>query len=219
MPTNSRVAAKFAKGESVTNPNGNMSVDTTWYYCTENDDFKTLAFGWSYRTVVAIHVLNIRTNAHELWMTPDSYSTPTQQHKAEYRRAFYDAYGAGNVFTTLCVNSANNAGTSNHTTMRNLSKADFMFAKGYTNGCLTRMASNKVHQATRQRELSNLTNRLADTIALLTEGTTTRLVNEVAELIDLHVLITSMHSAGATGTRKEHTALLQGYVALENETN
>ena len=64
------------------------------------DLFTRLAVGVSYTTVVAEHVLNNHTKQHELWITPQYYSTSTQRHVSYFRSGFAKAYGADNIFVT-----------------------------------------------------------------------------------------------------------------------
>lgn len=62
--------------------------------------FTRLAVGVSYTTVVAKHMLNNHTKQHELWLSPQYWSTSTQRHLRYFRAGFAKAYGADNIYTT-----------------------------------------------------------------------------------------------------------------------
>ena len=64
------------------------------------DLFTRLAVGVSYTTIVAEHVLNNHTKQHELWISPQYYSTSTQRHLGYFRSGFAKVYGTDNIFVT-----------------------------------------------------------------------------------------------------------------------
>lgn len=64
------------------------------------DLFTRLAVGVSYTTIVAEHVLNNHTKKHELWISPQYYSTSTQRHIGYFRSGFAKVYGTDNIFVT-----------------------------------------------------------------------------------------------------------------------
>lgn len=116
------------------------------------DLFTRLAVGVSYQTIVAEHVLNNHTKHHELWVTPEYYSTSTQRHLSYFRAGFAKAYGIDNIFVTRanCHLSAKD-------------RADKYYANNamtITNAALSDVDKPRLRESTRRGTIASCINRL-----------------------------------------------------------
>lgn len=62
--------------------------------------FSVLSTGVSYRTAVARYIFNQITKQHELWVSPQYYSTSTQRHLGYFRAGFMAKHSSDNIFVT-----------------------------------------------------------------------------------------------------------------------
>jgi hypothetical protein len=81
------------------------------------------------------------------------------------------------------------------------------------------VADKYTRQVTRQRRLWLALKVVTQTIVLLSHQTRCVLVKECEHLLELQDLLRGMISVGEGGDRRKHTALLQGFIALEAATN
>ena len=220
MPTNSQVAAAFVAQKHTENRHGNMSVQTHGYHFPESptEDFETLAFAYSYSTIIAALVRNLQTGKREVWITPEKYSHTTQGHKTKLLRAL-PVEEAIPVFTTHCVNLLAHSPVRSLNTQRNICTLDYDYACGYVHSVIRDVADKYTRQVTRQRRLWLALKVVTKTIILLSYQTRCVLVKECEHLLELQDLLRGMISVGEGGDRRKHTALLQGYLALEAATN
>lgn len=69
-----------------------------------SQNFTLLATGISYRTAVTRYVLNHSTKQHELWVSPQYYSSSTNRHVGYFRAGFIKEHTADNIFVTRATN-------------------------------------------------------------------------------------------------------------------
>lgn len=62
--------------------------------------FSLLASGVSYHTSVARYIYNQSTRKHELWVSPQYYSSSTQRHMGYFRAGFMAKHDSDNIFVT-----------------------------------------------------------------------------------------------------------------------
>lgn len=65
-----------------------------------SQNFALLATGISYRTAVCRYVLNHSTKQHELWVSPQYYSSSTNRHVGYFRAGFMGKHSSDNIFIT-----------------------------------------------------------------------------------------------------------------------
>jgi hypothetical protein len=69
-----------------------------------SQNFTLLATGISYSTAVTRYVLNHSTKQHELWVSPQYYSSSTNRHVGYFRAGFIKEHTADNIFVTRATN-------------------------------------------------------------------------------------------------------------------
>lgn len=65
-----------------------------------SQNFALLSTGISYRTAVCRYVLNNSTKQHELWVSPQYYSSSTNRHVDYFRAGFMGKHSSDNIFIT-----------------------------------------------------------------------------------------------------------------------
>lgn len=204
MTTNTDVAVALADNKSCPNLGGNMHTQCVPDVLARQD-FVIETVGYSYNTAVAMRVKNLLTSELELWLTPDYYSQTTQGHKSRYLNVFLSRVG-GRVYHTYAVNNHQN---------RNAWLADYNHAMGFVSGTIKACLRRGIHQKTRQWQLTAAIGRLENAIQLLTENTTSRQPDEVANCFSLIETLGGMHRIGENDRALQRIAL-QGLAALEH---
>jgi hypothetical protein len=122
-----------------------------------NTQFELLAYGISYSTVVCKHVLNRSTNTHELWVTPQYFSSSTNRHVGYFRAGFAKVHGwDDNMFTTP-------AGGSSRGSYTYISRDDKLFAQNSIEvaaAMLSDVDLPRIRTATRRGHIARALNRI-----------------------------------------------------------
>ena len=128
-----------------------------------NTQFELLAYGISYRTTVCKHVLNRLTNTHELWVTPQYYSSSTTRHVGYFRAGFAKLHGPDNIFTTPAASNSNSY----------ITRDDKLFAQHHldqVNSTLPDVDKPRLREATRRGTLAACLNRIDLATRNMTKG-------------------------------------------------
>lgn len=176
-----------------------------------NPQFELLAYGVSYRTTVCKHVLNRLTNNHELWVTPQYFSSSTTRHVGYFRSGFAKAHGYDNIFTTPAASSGGSY----------IARDDKLFANHHIeqiNATLPDVDKPRLREATRRGTLAACLNRADLAIRNMSKGISLDRV-DADTLYDLQGTMHFIEMLQATDDIDEVRAAIRAHMALNNPKN
>lgn len=176
-----------------------------------NTQFELLAYGVSYRTTVCKHVLNRMTNMHELWVTPQYYSSSTNRHVGYFRSGFAKLHGYDNIFTTP---AASNPGSY-------IGRDDKLFAQHHIdqiNATLPDVDKPRLREATRRGTLASCLNRADLAIRNMSKGIALDRI-DADTLYDLQGTMHFIEMLQATDDIDEVRVAVRAHMALNNPKN
>lgn len=198
-------AAKSLTGSrmSTSKPIGSMVL--------ANTQFELLAYGVSYRTTVCKHVLNRLTNTHELWVTPQYYSSSTNRHVGYFRAGFAKMHGYDNIFTTPAASSGGSY----------ITRDDKLFANYHIeqiNATLPDVDKPRLREATRRGTLASCLNRADLAIRNMRKGIALDRI-DADTLYDLQGTMHFIEMLQATDDIDEVRAAVKAHMTLSNPKN
>lgn len=176
-----------------------------------NTQFELLAYGISYRTTVCKHVLNRLTNTHELWVTPQYFSSSTTRHVGYFRAGFIKAHGPDNIFTTPAASSSGSY----------IGRDDKLFAQHWVdqvNGTLPDVDKPRLREATRRGTLAACLNRIDLATRNMTKGIALDRI-DADTLYDLQGTMHFIEMLMDTPDIDEVRAAVKAHLALNNPKN
>jgi hypothetical protein len=176
-----------------------------------NTQFELLAYGISYRTTVCKHVLNRLTNTHELWVTPQYFSSSTNRHVGYFRAGFMKAHGVDNIFTTPAASSGGSY----------ITRDDKLFAQNSIE-VATAMLSDadlpRIRTATRKGHIVRALNRIDLATRNMTKGIALDRI-DTDTLYDLQGTMHFLEMLQATDDIDEVRAVVRAHIALNHPAN
>lgn len=176
-----------------------------------NTQFELLAYGISYRTTVCKHVLNRLTNTHELWVTPQYYSSSTNRHVGYFRAGFITKHASDNVFTTPAASSPGSY----------ISRTDKLFARNIldvVNATLPDIDQPRLREATRRGTIAHCIHRLDLATRNMTKGVSLD-TPDADTLYDLQATSHFLEMLLDTPDIDEVRAAVKAHLALNNPKN
>jgi hypothetical protein len=176
-----------------------------------NTQFELLAYGISYRTTVCKHVLNRITNTHELWVTPQYFSSSTNRHVGYFRAGFMKAHGYENIFTTPAANSGGSY----------ITRDDKLFAQNsieVAGAMLSDVDLPRVREATRRGHIAAALNRIDLGLRNMSKGIAVDRV-DADTLYDLQGTMHFLEMLQATDDIDEVRAAVRAHIALNHPRN
>ena len=125
-----------------------------------SQNFTLLATGISYRTAVCRYVVNHSTRQHELWVTPQYYSSSTNRHMGYFRAGFMAKHSSDNIFITRA--------TSDLSARSNSSYAKDIL--NVVNATLPDIDQPRLREATRRGTIAHCIHRLDLATRNMTKG-------------------------------------------------
>jgi hypothetical protein len=176
-----------------------------------NPQFELLAYGISYRTTVCKHVLNRLTNTHELWVTPQYFSSSTNRHVGYFRAGFMKAHGVDNIFTTPAASSGGSY----------ITRDDKLFAQNSIE-VATAMLSDadlpRIRTATRKGHIVRALNRIDLATRNMTKGIALDRI-DTDTLYDLQGTMHFLEMLMDTPSIDEVRAAVRAHIALNHPKN
>jgi hypothetical protein len=176
-----------------------------------NTQFELLAYGISYRTTVCKHVLNRLTNTHELWVTPQYYSSSTTRHVGYFRAGFMAKHGPDNIFTTPAASSPGSY----------IARDDKLFAQHWinqVNGTLPDVDKPRLREATRRGTIASCLNRIDLATRNMTKGIALDRI-DADTLYDLQGTMHFLEMLLDTPDIDEVRAAVKAHMTLNNPKN
>jgi hypothetical protein len=178
-----------------------------------NTQFELLAYGISYRTTVCKHVLNRITNQHELWVTPQYFSSSTNRHVGYFRAGFMKAHGVDNIFTTP---AGGNSGVASY-----IGRDDKLFAQNCID-VATAMLSDvdlpRIRTATRKGHITRALNRIDLATRNMSKGIALDRI-DADTLYDLQSTMHFLEMLMDTDDMDEVRAAVRAHIALNHPAN
>jgi hypothetical protein len=178
-----------------------------------NTQFELLAYGVSYQTTVCKHVLNRITNQHELWVTPQYFSSSTNRHVGYFRAGFMKAHGTDNIFTTPA------GGNSGHASY--ITRDDKLFAKNsieVAGAMLSDADLPRIRTATRRGHIVRALNRIDLATRNMSKGIALDRV-DADTLYDLQGTMHFLEMLLDTTDIDEVRAAVRAHIALNHPAN
>jgi hypothetical protein len=178
-----------------------------------NTQFELLAYGISYRTTVCKHVLNRITNTHELWVTPQYFSSSTNRHVGYFRAGFMKAHGVDNIFTTPA------GGNSGHASY--ITRDDKLFAQNSIEVAAAMLSDAdlpRIRTATRRGHITRALNRIDLATRNMQRGIALDRV-DADTLYDLQGTMHFLEMLQATDDIDEVRAAVRAHIALNHPAN
>lgn len=176
-----------------------------------NPQFELLAYGVSYRTTVCKHVLNRMTNLHELWVTPQYYSSSTNRHVGYFRSGFAKLHGYDNIFTTPAASSGGSYITRDEKLFAN-------YQLEQINAALPDVDKPRLREATRRGTLAACLNRADLGLRNMTRGIALDRI-DADTLYTLQGMSHFIEMLQATDDIDEVRAAVKAHTALNNPKN
>jgi hypothetical protein len=176
-----------------------------------NHYFELLAYGVSYQTAVCKHVLNRLTNTHELWVTPQYFSSSTNRHIGYFRAGFMKAHGYDNIFTTPAGGSRGSY----------ITRDDKLFAQNsieVAGAMLSAVDLPRIRTATRKGHMVAALNRLDLATRNMTKGIALDRV-DADTLYDLQGMTHFVEMLMDTDDMDEVRAAVRAHIALNHPRN
>jgi hypothetical protein len=176
-----------------------------------NTQFELLAYGISYRTTVCKHVLNRLTNTHELWVTPQYFSSSTNRHVGYFRAGFMKAHGTDNIFTTPAGGSSGS----------NSTRDDKLFAQTsieVAGAMLSDADLPRIRTATRKGHIVRALNRIDLATRNMSKGIALDRI-DADTLYDLQGTMHFLEMLQATDDIDEVRAAVRAHIALNHPAN
>lgn len=177
-----------------------------------NTQFELLAYGISYRTTVCKHVLNRLTNTHELWVTPQYYSSSTNRHVGYFRSGFAKLHGVDNIFTTPAGNGSSGS---------YIARDDKLFANYHieqVNSLLPDVDKPRLREATRRGTIASCLNRIDLATRNMSKGIALDRI-DADTLYDLQGTMHFLEMLQATDNIDEVRAAVRAHQTLNNPKN
>ena len=173
-----------------------------------SQNFTLLATGISYRTAVCRYVLNHSTRQHELWVSPQYYSSSTNRHVGYFRAGFIKEHTADNIFITRANNDL-------------CARSNFSFAKdalNIVNYTLPDVDQPRLREATRRGTIAQCINKLDVAHRNMTKGVPLDHI-DADTLYDLQGMTHFLEMLMDTTDMDEVRAAVRAHIALNHPAN
>jgi hypothetical protein len=177
-----------------------------------NHHFELLAYGISYQTTVCKHVLNRLTNTHELWVTPQYFSSSTNRHIGYFRAGFMKAHGYDNIFPTPAGGGSRGS---------YITRDDKLFAQNSIEVAAAMLSDAdlpRIRTATRRGHITRALNRIDLATRNMQRGIAIDRV-DADTLYDLQGTMHFLEMLQATDDIDEVRAAVRAHIALNHPAN